>query len=110
MEEEPEKAREAIQEAVEELAKLQSRVEGNNAATYSRYFARISNLLSEAKTAFTAGNYEVAKKLAEKAEEALEDIEDAIERFEEKKEEREELQSENETREKVTPGAQSRNP
>ena len=81
-----EKAAEAILEAAEELAKIQAKAEEKGVTLSADALATFNRLLSEAKSAFTAENYEEAESFAEQAEEALADVEEEIERSEKERE------------------------
>jgi len=86
-------AREAIRETEEELAKIQAKAEEAGVTLPTDAFAGFNSLLSEAKSAFEAENYEEAKSLAEQAEETLEDVEKLIEELKEGEEESPENQT-----------------
>ncbi|MBU2634996.1 hypothetical protein KJ841_00780 [Patescibacteria group bacterium] len=84
------KAKEAITEAEEELAELQEEAVEEEVEIPAEALAKFNSLLSQAKSALVAENYEEAKRLAEQAEDALENVEETIEELEEAKEKEEE--------------------
>jgi len=79
---EEEKALEAIEEAEEELAEILAQVEQEGITLSTDAFAGFNALLAEAKSAFAAGNYEEAERLAEEAGEALSEIAEMIDSLE----------------------------
>lgn len=92
-----EQAQEAITEAESEASRIRAKVEQGGIALAPDAFAEFDSLLSEAKSAFEAANYEEAISLAEQAEETLEDVEKLIEELKEGEEEPEEGSPENQT-------------
>ena len=91
-----EEAQEAIEEAEEEKKKLIEEAVEEGIEILPGAFAVFDNLISQAKNAFQAGNYQEAKRLAEQAEDILESIEEAIEELEEKMEEKDDQDEEDE--------------
>jgi len=81
--EEKTQAREAIREAEEEAARIRAGVSEEDVALCAKAFGRFDALLSKAKTALAAENYQEAKILAEQAREAIEDVEETIKKLKE---------------------------
>jgi hypothetical protein len=82
-------AEEAIQEIEQELQGVKAKAEERGITVPPETLEKFNSLLSQAKAAFNAENYQEAERLAERAEKALDDIEEVIEELKEaKKEER----------------------
>lgn len=100
-------AEKAIREAEEEKQEVLDEAIEEDVTVPTDAFEKFNGLLSQAKSAFTAGNYQEAEHLAKQAEENLDSIEEAIENLEKAKEKEEELkegqgQKESEVREKAS--------
>jgi len=86
------KAAEAITEAEEELEELQEEAAEEEVEIPAEALAEFNSLLSQAKAAFDAGNFQQARRLGKQAEESLENVEEIIEELEEQKEAKEEAE------------------
>jgi hypothetical protein len=92
-----EKAEEAIREAREERQGVIEEAKEKGITLPTNAFAQFDGLLSQAQSAFDAGNYEEAKDLLENVEDIIERLEEEKERLEEQAEEEEgELEDEDE--------------
>jgi len=86
------KAEKAIGEAEKELAELNDEATEEGIEIPTEALAEFNNLLSQARAAFQAENYNEARRLAKQAEELLKGVEDVIEEIEEKREAKEEAE------------------
>lgn len=86
------KAEKAIREAEEEREDLIDEAVKEGIEFLPNAFASFDSLLSQAKSAFQAGNFVEAKNLAKRAEKSLDQIEKAIEELEKKLEKKEEAE------------------
>ncbi|MFH1647850.1 MAG: hypothetical protein ABID71_09250 [Chloroflexota bacterium] len=77
------KAREAIAEAQQEMTEIRARAEKQGITLNADAVEKFNRLIADAKTAYTAGNYEEAARLAKQAEEVLDDLKEAVESSEE---------------------------
>ncbi|OGO45636.1 MAG: hypothetical protein A2Z05_01835 [Chloroflexi bacterium RBG_16_60_22] len=73
------KAREAIAEAQEEMAGIRARAEKQGVTLNAGAVEKFHRLIADAKTAYTAGKYEEAARLAKQAEEVLDDLKESVE-------------------------------
>jgi len=94
-----EKAEKAIREAEKEKQEVLDEAAEEDIAVPAEAFGKFDILLAQAKSAFAAGNYPEAKRLAKQAEKNLDFVEEAIKNLEEAKEEAEELKEEQEEKE-----------
>ncbi|MFH1451472.1 MAG: hypothetical protein ABIF89_02590 [bacterium] len=94
-----EEAEKAIREAEKEKQEVLDEAAEEDIAVPAEAFGKFDSLLAQAKSAFAAGNYPEAKRLAKQAEKNLDLVEEAIEDLEEAKEEAEELKEEQEEKE-----------
>ncbi|MEK7121638.1 MAG: DUF5667 domain-containing protein [Patescibacteria group bacterium] len=97
-----EEAEEAIREAKEEKAEIIEEAQEEGLELPANTFAAFDNLLTQAESAYQAGNYQEAERLAEQAEDTIENIEDVMEELEKQKEELEDEEKENENEENDT--------
>ena len=97
-----EEAEEAIREAKEEKAEIIEEAQEEGLELPANTFAAFDNLLTQAKSAYQAGNYQEAERLAEQAGDTIENIEDVMEELEEQKKELEDEEEENENEENDT--------
>jgi len=95
-----EEAEKAIREAEKEKQEVLDEAAEEDIAVPAEAFGKFDSLLAQAKSAFVAGNYPEAKRLAKQAEKNLDAVDDAIEDLEEAKEEAEELKEEQEEKER----------
>ncbi len=95
-----EEAAEKIKEAEEEKADISEEAKEDNLEIPDAAFKSFDDLLSQAKVAFDAGNYEDAKRLAKEAKEILEEIEEQLENLKDAKEEEEDLNDEEEVQQR----------
>ena len=94
--EDKEEAQKAINDAEKEKQELLDEAAEEDIAVPAEAFGKFDSLLAQAKSAFAAGNYPEAKRLAKQAEKNLDAVDDAIEDLGEAKEEAEELKEEQE--------------
>lgn len=97
-----EEAEKAIRDAEEEKQDVLDEAAEDNITVPAEAFGKFDSLLGQAKSAFAAGNYQEARRLAKQAEESLEAVEDALEDLEEAKEKEEELKEEQEEKARET--------
>lgn len=95
-----EEAEKAIREAEKERQEVLDEAAEEDIAVPVGVFGKFDGLLAEAKSAFSAGNYQEAKRLAKQAEKSLDAVEEAIGDLEEAKEKEEELKEEQEEKER----------
>ena len=95
-----EEAEKAIKEAEKEKQEIVDEATEEGLTILVGAFGRFDSLLVQAKSAFAAGKFEEARRLAKQAEKSLDSIEETLEELEEVKEKEEELKEEREEREK----------
>ena len=93
------KAEKAIREAEKEKQEVLDEAVEEDVTVPAEAFGKFDSLLAQAKSAFAAGNFPEARRLAKQAEKSLDAVEDSIEDLEEAKEEAEELKEEQEEKE-----------
>lgn len=93
-----EEAEKAILEAEREKQEVLDEAAEADITVPDEAFGKFNDLLSQAKSAFAAGNYQEAKRLAKRAEKSLDAVEKTIEDLEEDKEKEEELKEGKEER------------
>ena len=91
------KAEKTIREAEKEKQEVLDEAAGEDVTVPAEAFGKFDSLLAQAKSAFAAGNFPEARRLAKQAEKSLDAVEDAIEDLEEAEEE--ELKEEQEEKE-----------
>ena len=91
------KAEKAIREAEKEKQEVLNEAVEEDVTVPAEAFGKFDSLLAQAKSAFAAGNFPEARRLAKQAEKSLDAVEDAIEDLEEAEEE--ELKEEQEEKE-----------
>ncbi len=91
-----EEAAEKIKDAEEERADILKEAKEDNLTIPDGAFKEFDALLSQAKAAFDAGNYENAKRLAKEAKKALKEAEKQLENLKDAKDEEEDLDDEKE--------------
>lgn len=77
-----EEAEKAIREAEKEKQEVLDEAAEEDVTVPAETFGKFDSLLAQAKSAFAAGNYQEAKRLAKQAEKNLDAVEDAIEDLE----------------------------
>jgi hypothetical protein len=87
-------AAEKIKDAEEEKADILKEAKKDNLTIPDGAFKEFDTLLSQAKAAFDAGNYEEAKRLAKEAKKNLKDAEKNLEKLQDVKEKEDELKQE----------------
>lgn len=95
-----EKAEKAIRDAEEEKQDVLDEAAEDEITVPSETFGKFEELLTQARSAFSTGNYQEAERLAEQAEKSLDAVEGAIEDLEDAKEKAEELKEEQEEKER----------
>ena len=93
------KAEKAILKAEKEKQEVLDEAAEEDITVLAGAFSKFDSLLSQAKSAFAAGNFQEARRLAKQAEKTLDAIDDAIEDLEKAKEEAEELKEKQEEKE-----------
>ncbi|KKR02470.1 MAG: hypothetical protein UT29_C0002G0032 [Candidatus Yanofskybacteria bacterium GW2011_GWA1_39_13] len=86
-----EEAEKKIREAEKDKAELLKEAEDKNVVFPATTFNTFDGLISQAKTAFAAGKYEEAKRLAKEAKGNLKEVEKSLEKLKDVKEKNEEL-------------------
>lgn len=77
-----EEAQEAIDEAEDELAEAQSEAKKEGVEIPAQEIGKVNSLISQAKTALAAGNFQEAIRLAKQADRAAEDLEKVVKKLE----------------------------
>ena len=95
-----EEAEKAIREAEKEMQEVLDEAAEEDVTVPAQAFGKFDSLLAQAKSAFTTGNYQEAKRLAKQAEKNLDAVEEATEDLEDAKEKEEELKEEQEEKER----------
>ncbi len=91
-----EEAEEAIREAKEEKAEMVEEAAEKGVTLPANALTAFNQLLAQAESAYQAGNYQEAERLAEQAEGAIENVENVIEELEEQKGELEDEENDTE--------------
>lgn len=87
-------AAEKIRDAEKDKEEILSEIKDKNITVPAETFIAFDNLLSQAKAAFDAGNYEDAKRLAKEAKKNLKNAEKSLEKLEDAQEKEDELKQE----------------
>lgn len=95
-----EEAEKVIQEAEDEKQEIIDEAAEEGVAVPAGALSGFNSLLAQAKSAFAAGNFAEAKRLAKQAEKSLDAVEETVEKLEEAKEKEEELKEEQEEKER----------